>query len=417
MLGLSKGGASLQKIINIVDDHLDQYRDVIRYLTKRGYRINEFESPDDVNSIEEGSLWIVDKRFGEQNRPLGDVLVNRLLRVRNVRVVMLTAFHFVEKIGEIIYNEALRTFYVSMVKLGEGLIKFEAISKFLDKFFSEDSLPRKMSLDQFHRIREIHDFRQLSEDEQEEVTKKVSNAHIDEITDLWNGGAIWVGIFGQGREEIRAVYRDSELLSDEEIRNLEENFGLPCFEFGNSLAFNNAFCSGASVGGSNVWNYPAMFFDGESIEESKVDRFGIHFDTGADVTLLFKEFVNSIKSKRISVKGRVERLQSIPHYVREFRATLLFCFSNPGNPEDLNTMLITLNGLSVSDWIKSAFYMECGLNCTRGVRGHFCKLRENGLLGRNIITDNSIGVILEPDSIEVKGFSVQSNGIENDNKH
>lgn len=406
ILNLTKGTLGT---VNIVDDHQEQYRAVKSALRKIGYRVKFWKSVTEVRAkdVSRNSFWVVDRRFGKKNEPKGDDLVDKLLNIGDVRVVLLTAFSLPETLGQIAHNAKKNTFFVRLAKLSEEVIVFDAIPKYLDRFFRSDDLPAHMDLREFQEENKIRIFRELREKDQDAISDRVTTDYQDEVRSLWKKGALWVGIFGENRKAMKAVYSASEVPDEETIELLEDNYGLPCFEFDRTASFHNTvICGGNGRGGEHVGTYPALFFDNSESDESAGDRFGVHFDTGADLSLLCEKFAKTIESVSFGGRKKTVPLQTQLHRVRMVSAKLLLKVKKHGqiregeNPD--MSKLVTVRGYSVNKWQESDFSMTCSGECSRGNVGNFCKLRSRGIIGRNFVDDNCVNLVIRHSGTEIE---------------
>lgn len=392
--------------VNIVEDHLEQFSSVTELLHKSDYSVKTWQDTDDVSeqALNDDSLWVVDKRFGRE--PKGLKLIDKLKAKRGKRVILFTAFGDSQQdFGTVQYDGEKNNLVLAVSKPISIPASSDKVVDFFDYFFRSNRIPGEMIFEEEKSELEIYN--ELSFDEQDAVLDRVSEKFEEKIGEAWASGAVWVCIFGQNGDEIECSSDHSGILNEAGISEIEQKLQKPAFIFDRSLAFNSTPIS-ASRGASHVPSYPTLELSaqrGQDEETAANEKFEMHFDTGADLSLFCEEFANSIPSA-VFGRNRKAWLQSQEHKVRDLELAVLLRSKAYGDPQRGQTARIsrkvTFKGLSVKNWQTSDFRIDCGEHCKQKEITGICNIRNKGLIGRDFLRENVIDVVLKSEEPRVQ---------------
>ncbi len=390
--------------INVVDDHVEAYADVIEALGSDGYEVTTFTSTDEVNTLQlkSCSLWVIDKRFGHKTSGLE--LLKKLRQFPDKRIIMLTGYPVVaDQIGHVAYNKELNNLSVVIQKPRSFRLEGGSLSDLIDEVFSAKQIVQDLKLRDFRQETELELYLALDDDEQDEVFDNVLAAHEEDLEKAWSSGAVWLCIFGVDGEFMEAVNDVRDIPEVSAIDAKCEKHGLPAFEIDRSMAFHNFGCSANEAhGGANISTYPHI-----KIEVPSQPASGFHFDSGADTSLFCMSFISSCDQENIEYVSRIRRRKKIPiqtqfHYVQKITVTAAVKYkSGQAGGKELDKG-VTIPSLSVKNWQSSDLVASCSHDCKNSRAGAKCVFRDKGLLGRDFYVSNELKVLLSFENTEAE---------------
>lgn len=395
--------------ISIVEDHLDQFELVKSLLEEQSFSVRTWDTVEAVTqqAIQTDCLWVVDKRLGDQ--PSGAKLFAELCQLPEKRVILFTAFGEAnENFGAVNFDQHRKTVSLAVSKPISIPASSGKVVDFFDYFFKADTLPVQMKLQPDSS--ELETYHSLSFSEQDDVADRVEERFSEELDDAWASGAVWACILGQDKIDFLSRSSPDGIPTEAELVELEQREQKPAFVFDKSIATNSTPLN-ASRGAGYIGSYPTVAISvpaditnsGGDLEIP--DIFEMHFDTGADLSFFAKEFVDAQPYATIGRSVKVW-LQSQKHRARLLDLVMLLRAEFHGGADENQASRVSrkikFKGLSVSNWQTSDLRMDCGDHCENKSIAGQCDFRRFGLLGRDVLRENEIEVILGNGDAKVK---------------
>jgi len=239
---------------------------------------------------------------------------------------------------------------------------------------------------------EYHDFMRLPILEKDRLVDAAEEMAKDTIEKAFRGGKIWILLCGDS-ETIRAAALDSsEIMSEEQMLRFAMELNRAPFHFFKEMKTEEMWTScGAEI---SLKDYPTVTLRvADRLVDGKNHEFTVHFDTGSPETFFsYEELlqVNAIPPARQF--GKIVR----EGYGRE-RCNKLELSTIIKCQESGATRIVRLQGRVVREWIRSSFKKICRQHCAPYLRNadqDLCPERK-GIVGRNILTDNNLKLILD----------------------
>lgn len=203
------------------------------------------------------------------------------------------------------------------------------------------------------------------------------------IEKAFRDGCIWVFLCGSP-DDIRASARsEKDILSDDELLKFARNRDAAPYHFSAAMGVEDLW-GGDCSGQYNLKNYPTVTFS------SDVDDMTIHFDTGNPTSFISYEHLRESGFVKDPVAfGRSVLFNHLYRYTC-FSIDLMLVSQEEGGA----TKYVKVNGQAVRDWEQHPLAKNCNSNCDGKIASGLCHYRL-GLIGRNLIIDNKIHLILD----------------------
>jgi CheY-like chemotaxis protein len=220
----------------------------------------------------------------------------------------------------------------------------------------------------------------LEKDRLADMAQKLA-AHA--IKQAFEKGMIWVLFCGSPTKPRASASHPAEILSEEQIMEFARVQKRAPFQFFRGVHVDDIWCPYGED--TSLKDYPTVtiFLGGSSKD--------IHFDTGAPMTFFsYEELLRLGVIRPTTVFGSGSRGLEL------YRATYLNIEAMLRCQRSGQTKMIRLIGQAVRNWIGGPFARNCKGTCVhRETQELMLCPRRIGLIGRNLLTDNAIVLILD----------------------
>ncbi len=249
------------------------------------------------------------------------------------------------------------------------------------------------------------EFRRLPYNDQDKIIRSLRSRHLDVIEDLLSDGAIWILIWGDDPEDRVVAKNREEILGEQQVYNYAMKKRKIPLIIRNDFSIDDNPCS---VSSRDNWDhYPFVNFR----LSSDVD-ISVHYDTGADHSLLNAEIIDEYNIRNNSLEtspqvmpfnrrfpsGNIDNATGIPFLID-------LIIENPRKYTDRfgSTKSITLKGYSVPGWRNTDLHYSCNGGCHEAATIEGCKYRVYGLIGRmlNKNVKNDIDLVIRHNEQQV----------------
>lgn len=237
-------------------------------------------------------------------------------------------------------------------------------------------------------------YRSMSLREKDQLTERAKALAKEVIKDSFSEGFTWVFLCGSATNIKEKAYAAKDRLAHDEMIEFAKKRDRAPFQF-----FAPSKVEDIKVDEPEEWvdcgkedwlsNYPTLDLEfGET-------RLKVHFDTGAHETFMSaEELIAAGVINSNDMMWSPTELQG-----EEIQATNLQLEVMYRCPVSDITKMFVLNGQIVRDWNTNPLMRRCpGQSCVQlspvSIEGGYCKLRV-GLIGRNVLTDNHISLVLD----------------------
>lgn len=207
------------------------------------------------------------------------------------------------------------------------------------------------------------------------------------IEHYFESGAIWMLFAGFSQEPFRVAYSVDEILAPQEVSAVCRKLDVVPFIFRNDVRIDSIRCELAeSRGQSNasIATYPFAIVGFSTNRGEDLLMTPMHFDTGADVSLLNNDFVSEFD---VSIEAR-HSFGEFPLHGKDHLAdeiTLSILLENDGSsPLGPGKYFRSVRAVAIDDWEHSSLHLKCNRACEQKGPGNTCILRKSGLLGRSV---------------------------------
>ena len=200
-------------------------------------------------------------------------------------------------------------------------------------------------------------------------------------------GATWILLCGDPQIIRASAKLPKEILEEVDVLKIARTFNKAPFQFSAPLQMDDIWSGACNSDGDVIKGYPTVRIKFVSGNASMIDA---HFDTGSARTFFRQEFFENIGILLGSIPGR-SSVNGKTYYFLPFKVRASVVDQASGATKD-----VLLIGEAVLKWAESYFRRSCGESCSakgKTVDG-VCKYR-TGLVGRNLLSDNKLSLILD----------------------
>ncbi len=204
----------------------------------------------------------------------------------------------------------------------------------------------------------------------------------------FRSGAVWVLIVSE-KEVVAKAKSSDEVPSEEVIRQIARQYGRPVYQFFRPIRTEDMWCEYGSE--SSLADYPTLTVEIPDSRMKSTSRYDVHFDTGSPMTFFSYEELLKLNAVEPTNDFTVAKRNEVAYFCATLRLDITLRGQEKGT-----TRKATLRGQAVREWDSGPYARHCVTNCLDGKRTTERTLCPNrkGLIGRNVLTENSLVVIL-----------------------
>lgn len=404
-----------------VDDQIDAYKYYVDELRSHGANVQISSSPADATQIASERQFdaiLLDIKMPKKNGI--DLLADIRLLQRHARYAFISSFYYIHSIanqlGKVKVDmrldkstlpdpgspEVLAKFVQPVLRLANHKASRASFAgedrhRALDKPF-EVTYDEYVSLPMLQRLQLLS----LARDEVKDVLKTE-----------FEKGAIWLLFCGDATKPLARAMSPEQMLSNEEICKRAYEIDRAPYHFSAPVEVDDITMPGqwgtSCKTPDGLVNYPTV-----SLEFGK-NRFCVHFDTGSAFTFFScEELVNArLLNESHLVPGDGECSKGTYQYAN-FN---IHGIMRDQESEASSTRGVSVKGHAVFGWDTSPFARLCGVGCNdfQKEKGHsvtdssLCRHRL-ALVGRNLLTDNELCLLLDGEKRVTRLFLADPHG-------
>ncbi len=374
-----------------LEDHFGNFEEIVKILESLGLRIRKVSTQEEFEAaVEEGcENAILDNKIGDRHS-VGQRLMDRLSTTSRARLLMFTAYLPTSK-DDHSFENTVGGGHAGYI--GKRFSDFGSIREFWEKsaqliyrFFASDDPTTEDWLEETG-TNAFAEFQNLTLSQQGDFYRSAAKANKDLLATLWGEGAISV-ILPDGKSENHRAYFTLEEFPDLEIILDEyEKKGIYPYVYSNEYSFDDTNCH-ALVRDDSVRSYPRVLLGVDFPQNA------FHFDTGADTSIFCESYLNEIGGARLVSKSSFPLvLHGKPHAALKIvLSTYIHNESQTGFPK---MEPVEILGLMVDKWQTARMQVQCSEKCgNKETETPNCKYRRNGLIGRDLYSENQLQVLL-----------------------
>ena len=208
----------------------------------------------------------------------------------------------------------------------------------------------------------------------------------DQLKDAFGSGIIWIMYCGNSTSPRALAKNESEIPSEKEIMEVAKMNNAVPFRFNAPIGVED-FWSNCDQGPSSNQDYPTV-----SIDIPEGTTMHIHFDTGSPVSFFSYEYLLSRNIISAPLNFESISANNFPYEFMRINEEFLM----RSQPKGSGTRYIDFKGHAVKDWEEFFLARKCGWECQHSNENSngTCYFRK-GLVGRNILLDNDLSLILD----------------------
>lgn len=375
-----------------VDDHADSLKSLQSAIANLGHEVRSISSIEEigVDTLAGYSNFIVDNKLGS-NLSAGLDLSKRLITREHTKVIMFSAYLTIDEVEKGIYIDPKshsKILYapkksVPVNEVGQWMTD---TAQSFDHFLRHGELRKKNLMSEGrNNANDVYTYTQysvLSLMEKAKYYKRFEEKNKKQIGEYFIKGAIWL-LFFEGDDSPEVVaYSEEEIIPQTSIARQAEALDRVPFVFRNNINIDDNSCT--PKGKRKLNNYPYIVV---SMGDADIP---IHFDTGADASLLNARFVGEVSFSKVLGEESLN-LHGQYHLAEIVELDIVL------RRDELRSggYGISMRAYSVSEWEGSKLFIECSKDCKQRsdkIRG--CIYRRNGLVGRDLYTNTDISITL-----------------------
>lgn len=371
-----------------VDDRISSFSSYIESMKRCGVHVVTADSTSEA------------KKAVSQNTDFDVTLIDLLLPTEG-------GVELLREFGNVLPNtkHIILSSYTDIDVLEEGIEKLgfniKTISKrslpeFNSKEFSEVFVPALFSkskgLDEYemqnstdtHSLFDItlSEFTDKPFSERAQLNGLVRSLVEKELKSHFNNNKIWA-LFCGSDEAIATASKVTDIWPEERVMDYAQSINRAPYQFMKQIEADDLSWAVTCSEDNGTKDYPTVTLKFDH------DVYTIHFDTGCPLTLMDRDYWKG--------KGLVHSVFPIegstskgPYWGTEFRQEGLII-----DQDTEETKRVSVIGVAVESWLSTQFSRTCPGDCGRdGPYERHCKYR-TGLMGRNLLVDNALSLILD----------------------
>jgi len=389
-----------KKNILWIDDDIDKLSSFVNSLREYNLNVfiaNDFKTASEVSDKNKIDIFLVDLQMPH---PDGIEMIRRLSSKHpNSKFAAMSSFLYLQKFKDDLtsldipvqlidktlpnrQSDYFKTNFIDpIIKLVESGITYTIEKYNLDLTSDNSQNPFDIEFSEFIRLPLI---------EKDKIQKQALEMTKNIIAKAFQRGKIWVLFCGNKNEFVAFAENNEQILSESDILDFAKRKNRIPFQFSQALTNDDHWLSCRND--LSIKDYPTVTLD---IDGFKQDY---HFDTGCPFTIFSYEELRTI--------GAIdEPLCGFTTLIRNESGEFIQCANLKDfdviliSQRDQQTIKIRINGQAIRDWYSTTFAKKCiNPSCiaakNSGKNQGYCVLRK-ALIGRNIITDNELKIILD----------------------
>ncbi len=209
----------------------------------------------------------------------------------------------------------------------------------------------------------------------------------EQLNEAFNSGIVWLMFCGSSSEFFASATSEEDIPTEDQIMDFARTRDAVPYRFTAPLGVEEFW--GATCQGSHIKHdgYPTV-----TLDIPQDHSIQMHFDTGSPITFISYELLlrNRIISPPLSFD--ISSVNKFEYLFTRFDIEILLRSQQVGG----QTKFIKLRGHAVRDWETHCLARKCYWSCklSAGRQNELCVFRQ-GLIGRNIILDNELILMLD----------------------
>ena len=379
-----------------IDDHMPSFNTLAKGLSRKGYDITSLESISQLSGIDlkNYKYFIIDNKLGERSLNGGLELVDKLMRMNDVRVILYSAYITHQQISQrISERKDLNSFLLYIRKMpldpAEVHAYFEGLASNIDNFFKAsdaDSVLRSQTTEPDRAKYTYTQFTALPLSEKERYYKGFESTVKLRIDEEFRNGAVWILFFDGDATPDQVVHDEDDIPPTSRINAKAESTDRVPFVFRNDFRIDDVGCHAWGRGGTRIESYPHIVLNVEGTDVA------FHFDTGADTSFISERFIAEFgEAARLKTNVQSIQIHGKGHLCQEFEMDTIARSDQGGSSGNH----VILSGFAVASWEDSSLHVRCHQKCTKKTGDtSSCLFRRNGLVGREVYLRNDIEVTM-----------------------
>ncbi len=379
-----------------VDDQIDGLGPYIRALENEGF---------EVVAADSGSAAMEQAKVGDFDIVLSDIWmapqdgIDLLKQIRPIqpsaRYAVLSSYLYLER-----FREELRAVQFPVQVIDKDMPATSAVDfkeRFIDPIVSlrENGVTQTLA-DQELALLEgdepnpfkisLSDFMKKPIVEKDRLAMKAGILAQDLLKREFRNGKTWVMLCGSSQAVAASANTTEEILSEEKIMEYARVQRSAPYHFFRPVSVEDMEWSNCTSGEQTV-NYPTV-----TISFKEHGPRNVHFDTGAPFSFFSYEELLKMEVLSPTSIGFARSWRGETDYwaLNLNVEVLLKCQVNH------QTKIVRLQGQAVRDWVDGPFKRLCSPSCSNRLPDRvLCEGRVVGLVGRNLLTDNRLAVVLD----------------------
>jgi CheY-like chemotaxis protein len=239
------------------------------------------------------------------------------------------------------------------------------------------------------------DYQLLDSGEKDKLHLAAEQKLASQLKDDFRAGFLWVLYIGDDSQPLARAKVEEQVWDSDEILELAFEKNRVPFQFRTPIATDDlGFCDG----GPPAKTYPTLTLAWNGGTSRKL--FRAHFDTGCYPVFLSLEKWLDISGDPNLGFSTVRQYRNMPIITYDKRLELSVCDQEDSRIE----RAVDVNAVLVKRWVTTPFAVRCPASCSTAERepctkGYNCVARQ-GLIGRRLIADNNIDVVLLAGSLK-----------------
>ena len=380
------------KTIVWLEDHFKNFEEIVKILESMGLKVRKVSTEEDFESaMDEGCGYgILDNKIGERHS-VGQRLMDRLTVTSPARLLMFTAYLPTAK-SDHSFEETAGGGHAGYI--GKRFSDFGTVREFWEssaqtiyRFFTSEN-PSEESWVDDGAENAFSEFQNLTLTQQGDRFRNAAEANRDLLEELWGDGAIAVILPGGTSENYKAFFKRSDIPDWDSVLEEYERKGIYPYMYSNEYSFDDTNCH-ALVREDSVRTYPRVVLGVDQ------PQYAFHFDTGADTSIFCESYLNEVGGARLVSRS------SFPLILHgKSHAALKIILSTYMHNESMSGFPkmepVEIPGLMVDEWQTARIQVQCGERCSNANEDSAnCIYRRNGLIGRDMYTENDLQVFLD----------------------